>query len=48
VKLSNKEIKQTMCVFLLNSMFMYEYGDEENSWTYLFLREKYKDLLEKA
>jgi hypothetical protein len=30
-----------------NAVFMYECGKEKDSWNWLFLREFYKDLLEK-
>lgn len=47
MKLKKREIHERMFNFLLQAVFLYEYGDEKLSWEYLFLREQYKELLEK-
>jgi len=47
-KLSKSELQQRIYMLGLNASFAYNNGDEEASWRWLFLREKYKDFLKNA
>ena len=48
LKLSKEYLQKSIHIMGMNAVFMYNNGEEEASWRWLFMREAYKNLLKKS